>query len=537
MTTSGGNPPESSWAPGRRTFLGLMGATVLAACAGDDGGGETSGPTTTPSLVDLPADPFTLGVASGDPLEDSVILWTRLVPEGEDLGEEPVAVAWEIAADEQIDDVVASGTVVAAADLGHSVHVDATGLDPDTDYWYRFRVANFDSTVGRTHTLPAVDSSPDRFRFGVATCAEYQQGYFTAYPHLADEDVDLVFFLGDYIYEEPALNLPDDVRAHEGGEPTTVPEYRSRYEQYKVDDGLKAAHAAAPWVVTFDDHEVENNWAGDVPEVPLLGDSDTSPESFLERRAAAFQAFYEHMPLRLGPPDGPDLDTYHSFRWGDLAKVVVLDTRQFRTDQVCGQPADFGPVCADADDPANSMLGPDQKQWLTDELESADDRWTVVAQQVPFAPVPFEFNDRLIGQLDTWEGYTAERDEVTDLLAETSNPVVLTGDLHAAVVADVATEYGDDGSAGDVVATELVATSISSIFGAGIDVAYEEAAEGLDWVRHADTAERGYTVVEITPDELRADFRAVDTALEPESDISTAHSWVVVDGTPGAEPV
>ena len=536
MPDSDSERSAPSWTPGRRTFLGLMGATVLAACAGDDGGGDGTSPTTARALVDLPADPFTLGVASGDPRPESVILWTRLVPEGEPLGDEGVPVAWELGTDEALGDVVASGTVLATVGLGHSIHVEAGDLDPDTTYWYRFEVGNFESPVGRTRTLPPTDSSPDRLRFATASCAEYQQGFFTPYPHLADEDVDLVLFLGDYIYEEPSLGLPDDVRAHEGGEPMTVPEYRARYEQYKVDSGLQAAHAAAPWIVTFDDHEVENNWAGDVPEVSAAGEVVTTREEFLARRAAAFQAFYEHMPLRLGPPDGADLETYHALRWGDLADFFVLDTRQFRTDQVCAQPFDFGPVCADADDPANTMLGPDQKAWLTEELGSASGRWTFIAQQVPFAPVPFEFGGQVIGQLDTWEGYTAERDEVTALLADVSNPVVLTGDLHAAVVADVATEYGDDGTSGDVVATEFVATSVSSIFGGGIDVAYEQGADGLEWVQHADTAERGYTIIEVTADQLTADYRAVETTLEPESDIATAHSWTVVDGSPGARP-
>ncbi|MEL7208447.1 MAG: PhoD-like phosphatase N-terminal domain-containing protein, partial [Actinomycetota bacterium] len=224
MASSGVHRPSAGPSLGRRSFLGALGATVLAACTGGNGDG-TSAATTLP-LVDVGADPFTLGVASGDPLAGSVILWTRLV-DG-DLPGEGVPVGWTIAADESLDDVVGSGTVMADGALGHAVHVEATDLEPDTTYWYRFAVGDFESPVGRTRTLPPPDSSPESLRFAVASCADYQQGWFTPYPHLADEDLAFVFFLGDYIYEEPAIGLPTEVREHEGGETVTLADYRQR---------------------------------------------------------------------------------------------------------------------------------------------------------------------------------------------------------------------------------------------------------------------------------------------------------------------
>ncbi len=355
----------------RRRFLGLLAAgsavAVLGACSDDggasDGDGAASTQSTSPGSVvvpdppaasDLTAAPFALGVASGDPLPDSVVLWTRLVLDplaaDDELGEDR-SVLWEVATDEDFGSIVAADLEPAPADLGHSVHVDVHGLDPATTYWYRFRIGDFTSPVGRTRTAPATDAVVDELRIAFASCQLRTAGHWTAYPHLVEDDPELVLFLGDYIYEytggEGDLAVPLD------DEPRTLAEYRQVYGAYKRDAGLQAAHAMAPWVVTWDDHEVENNHAAGVPE-----DAEDRA-GFAERRRAAYQAFWEHQPIRTDPPaaDG-SLQVYRSLRWGTLAELFVLDGRQFRDDQVCGDTVPTShSACPEVDDPDRTMLG------------------------------------------------------------------------------------------------------------------------------------------------------------------------------------
>jgi alkaline phosphatase D len=326
-------------------------------------------------------DPFTLGIASGDPLADGVVLWTRLAPDplaGGGMARANVDVRWEVATDESMRRVVKRGKAVASPDFAHSVHAEVNGLEPDRWYWYRFDVGGAASAIGRTRTLPMRGAVKDRLRFAFASCQHYEQGYYVAHRHLADEPVDFVTFLGDYIYES---NTANPVRTHGSGEPKSLEDYRTRYARYKTDGDLQAAHAACPWIVTFDDHEVDNNYVG------LIAQDGVSEAEFSLRRAAAYRAYYEHMPLRRASlPKGPDMLLYRSFDFGRLASFHVLDTRQYRSDQACGDGRK--PVCEEWGRAERTVMGERQERWLARGLTTGRAQWNVLAQQIMM--VPFE---------------------------------------------------------------------------------------------------------------------------------------------------
>jgi alkaline phosphatase D len=511
----------------RREFLlGVASAALLAACSddgGDEAGGEVDGTTTTPTSAtpppapELSGPPFTLGVASGDPDTESVVLWTRLAPEptsGGGMPDEDVEVLWEVATDEDFADVVASGLATAESRHGHSVHVVVDGLEPASEYRYRFRVGEHTSPVGRTRTAPDGDASELRFAF--ASCQNWEAGFWPAHDHLAEEDLDVVVWLGDYIYEG---GPGDGVRQHANPEPTTLEAYRDRYGQYKGDAALQAAHAAHPWIPVWDDHEVENNYAGDDPE----GGGPT--EEFLARRAAAYKAWWEHMPVRMAPPDGPALEINRVVRWGNLLAFFCIDTRQYRDDQPCGRASDLGAGCPERDDPERTVLGDAQAAWLAEEMPASTTTWNVLANQIVLSPAPVPAGDSTIYNLDQWDGYPAARERVLDVLAETTNPVVITGDIHASAVADL--RRGEE-----VIGAELVGTSISSTFPEEFIDIFEAAAQTAG-AKMADARHRGYVRCRVTPESLVADYRVVESTAQPASPVSTASSWIVEAGTPG----
>ena len=472
--------------------------------------------------------PFTLGVASGDPTEDGVVLWTRLAPaplDGGGMPDENVEVSWVVARDEGMRQVARQGTAVAAPALGHAVHVEVDGLEPDRWYWYRFTSGSEVSRVGRTRTLPAAGSGVERLRFAFVSCQHYEQGYFTAYEHLEREDLDVVFHLGDYIYEYAGRD--GRVRKHPDDEIELVGDYRNRYALYRLDDDLQRAHAAFPFVVTWDDHEVDNNYAGRMSEDSLPA------ELFLRRRTDAYQAYYEHMPLRRSSlPVGARMQLYRQLSYGDLASFFVLDTRQFRSDQPCGDRS--GPACDAVFDPEATLLGDTQEQWLRDGLERSTTRWNVMPQQVMMARV-----DRTPGaderiSMDQWSGYEAARRRLMTYLAERrpSNPVVLTGDIHTHWVNDLKVDYADERA--PIVATEFVGTSITSggDGSAGRETTAAMLAEN-PWVKFFN-AQRGYVTCEVTPGAWRADYKVLEYVSRPGSPISTRASFVVENGRPGA---
>jgi alkaline phosphatase D len=474
-------------------------------------------------------NPFTLGVASGDPLPDGVVLWTRLAPEplqGGGMPRERLAVRWRIAADDRMRRIVRQGSAMAAPELAHSVHVEAGGLEPARDYWYQFSIGGEESSIGRTRTAPAPSQTPSEFRFAFASCQHFEQGLFTAFEHMAEESLDAVIHLGDYIYEGAAQN--GRVRRHNSAEIESLADYRNRYALYRGEPLLQQVHARFPWIVTWDDHELDNNYAGETPEDGM------PPARFLERRANAYQAYYEHMPLRRSSlPRGSRMQLYRALRFGSLAEFTVLDTRQYRTDQPCGD--GNKPQCPAALVESATMLGPAQERWLLDRLSRSSARWNVIAQQVMMAKV-----DRMPGpehaySMDQWSGYEAARRRILVFLEERrpSNPVVITGDIHSNWVADLKHNWQDPAS--PALATEFVGTSISS------------GGDGADSTPLADkyrpenphvrffNAQRGYVRCSITPERWTADYRIVDFVTRPGSPMRTRASFVVENGRPGAQ--
>ncbi|WP_406078667.1 alkaline phosphatase D family protein [Micromonospora sp. NBC_00858] len=478
------------------------------------------------------AYPFTLGVASGDPDHDGFVLWTRLAPQplAEDgLGGMPdrdVPVHWELAADERFRHVLRRGVAVARTRSAHSVHVELAGLLPGREYFYRFRAERHLSPVGRTRTAPAPWTMPAALAMGFVSCSQYEHGYFTAYRRLAETEPELILHLGDYQYEyaPDTYNVPGgNPRDHEGPETRTLANYRQRHAQYKTDADLQAAHAVAPWVVVFDDHEVENNWADEVPEAP-------DPE-FPARRAAAFQAYYENMPLRrTSIPRGIDMQLYRRVRWGRLATFHMLDTRQYRDDQACGDGYD---ACPAAFDPARSITGAEQEAWLLDGFRRSDARWDILGQQVFFAQRDNNAGPLTVTSMDAWDGYVASRDRITRgwLAAGVRNPVVLTGDVHAHWASDLKLDYADPTSR--TVGSELVCSSITS-GGDGAD----SASGSHPWfpfnphLRFQNNL-RGYVSTTITPGQLAADFDVLPYVSQPGAPAYTRASFVIEDRVPG----
>jgi alkaline phosphatase D len=383
------------------------------------------------------------------------------------------------------------------------------------------------SPVGRTRTAPALGKRIEQFRFAFASCQNWQDGYFAAFKHMAEEELDLVVHLGDYIYEGPAQ--ADRIRQHNGPEPVTLEEYRNRHALYKSDTNLQAVHAAFPWAVTWDDHEVDNNWADEIPQDPELQPRD----QFLARRAAAFQAYYEHMPLRpFSKPEGIDLQLYRRLTFGDLVEFNVLDTRQYRTDQPCND--GIKPRCDQTYDPAATLTGAEQEKWLFEGLDRSKARWNVLAQQVVFTQHDWTAGEESAFNVDAWDGYVAARQRILDFLNQRrpSNPIVLTGDTHSSWVSDLLADFNNPGS--PVVGTEFVGTSITSGFGASDRI--EAALPESPWVKYFNGRQRGYVVCDLTRERWRSDYRLLPqsaptgpTVPDPNAPITTAASFELPD--------
>ncbi|HEY0945676.1 MAG TPA: alkaline phosphatase D family protein [Opitutaceae bacterium] len=477
--------------------------------------------------------PFTLGIASGDPAPDSVVLWTRLAPRplepGGGMPPEPVEVTWEIADDERMTRHVHGGTALADPEWAHAVHVEVGGLQPDRWYWYRFRVGGEASPVGRTRTLPAVGVMPERLRFAFASCQKYEIGYYTAYEHMARESLDLIVHLGDYIYEKGDGGKA--VRPHGTPEIITLDDYRRRYAVYKTDPALQAAHAMAPWIVTWDDHELSNNYADLVPEHP----ERTTPEAFLRRRIAAYHAYYEHMPLRAAArPRGPALPLHRELAFGGLARFHVLDTRQYRSDQANGDGAK--PVNDAVLDPSRTLLGRAQREWLFRGLADPSPAWNVMAQQIPVARIDVKPGPEMAVSMDKWSGYEAERRALLRHLrdARVRNPVVLTGDVHANWANELALDF--EGSGERSVGVEFVGTSITSD-GDGADrpANHDTLLAENPWVKFHNT-QRGYVRCDVTPELWRTDYQVVPYVSRPGAPLTTRASFVVESGQPHLQP-
>lgn len=477
--------------------------------------------------------PFRLGIAAGDPAPDGFVIWTRLAPDplephgGMPLA--PVEVEWQVASDEAMRDVVQKGTAVARPELAHAVHVELAGLQPGRPYWYRFSVGGERTMVGRARTAPAAGAPLAAARLGVAGCQHYEDGLYTAYRNLAAEEVDFVYHYGDYLYERRSSPVPIGwdgrprpfVRAYIGGELYSLDDYRRRYAQTKMDADLQAAHASAAWFTTFDDHEVENNWVGTIDE------NGTPPEIFALRRAAAFQAYYEHMPLRRAAFPGPaGMRINRQATYGDLLTVNFLDTRQYRSDQPCDD--GFKPDCPGIVDPRATVLGDAQEKWLDANLRADKARWTLIAQQVMMMRLDRRTGDepQPIRNIDSWAAYAAPRERMVDRLRGRNNVVVVTGDEHQNFAGEL--RRWDGG--GDPVAVEFVSTSISS-GGSGQD---KRANADRIMARNPELKfsndQRGYLVCDVAPDLWQTHFRVVDKVHEPGGQLSTRATLSVERG-------
>jgi alkaline phosphatase D len=486
-------------------------------------------------------DPFPLGVASGDPLPDGFVLWTRLAPQP--LSPDPQAsgglsggdilLRYEIAEDPQLRRIVRRGLARAEAMFAHSVHLEVSGLQPGRPYWYRFVTDQAASPIGCARTAPAAHQPLDSFRFGFVSCANYEQGYFSAYRHLAAEAPDLVLFLGDYIYETSTPQDKPSVRRHSDATiPTTLAAYRNRYAQYRLDPDLQALHAAAPALAIWDDHEVQNDYAGE------WASNFEPPAAFLRQRAAAYQAFYEHMPLRPsrclqpGAAPGSAMRIYDRTSFGDLLSISMLDGRQYRSREACYAPPHGGGhvvtarQCPELIDPSRSLLGAAQEDWLYDGLASSKARWNVIGQAVLMAPLHDNRpGDEAHEWTEAWDGYPAARARLLDhiALSGVANPVVLSGDNHAFWANELRRETD-----GATVATEFVGTSITSY-----GPPYEMVAKWLPsnpQIKFFESRRRGYAVVDVTADRMVTRFQAISDAADPEARLETLASFVLEAG-------
>ncbi len=524
----------------RRNFLstaflgGLSGATMAAAT------GRLAART-------IQHDPFGLGVASGSPSLDGVVLWTRLMPApgGEPLPQSPIEVRWELSATPDFRQLRQSGSVLALPEEAHSVHLEVQGLvapehsNEDPHFWYRFMVGDAVSRVGRTRLLPA-PGSRQPLTLALASCQNYEHGFFGAYRHMAQEPLDCVLFVGDYIYEYGIT--PNRTRQHNSSACHSLDEYRARYALYKSDADLQTAHAAFAWLMMWDDHEVENDYAND------RAASGRGP-GFLLRRAAAYRAYWEHLPLREAQrPRGPDADLFRRYAWGQTATLHLLDARQYRDHQVC-TPADqggsrtvFDATCPERLQTHSSLLGTRQERWLEQGLQASQASFEIIGQASIMAQMRMpstrstEAAAAATGDAfwnDSWDGYPLARRRALDQWAQKKNVLSLGGDVHATYVSDLVADFDDPKA--PALATEVVGTSISS---PSWPQAVTERVLGYNPHMHFGKSDRrGYTVLEVRGARATAHMRVIVDARTPQSTVSTAASFAVDSGRPGAQRI
>ena len=479
------------------------------------------------------ADPFSLGVASGQPQSGSVVLWTRLRISESDaaLKAQSLEVVCEVFADAALRQPLRQWRVHTDAARGHSVHVVAQGLQPGRPYWYRFVCGNAISPVGRARTSPAADEAVARLRMGLASCQHYEQGYFAAHREMAQSDLDLVLFVGDYIYE--SSNPQYMLRKHAGGVPKLLDEYRDRHAQYKSDADLRACHAAPTWVMTWDDHEVVNDYAND------LDRNFTDPQTFLRRRAAAYQAYFEHMPLRLGPDpvNRSQMRIHDRMAWGKLADLWTLDCRQYRDHQACLDPNRGGGRvvigCDALTDASRTMLGAAQEKWFTEGLTHSARGWKLVAQSTQMSSSGVNTPLGRSAFTDGWDGYPQARARLLGTVAQAgvNNVVMLGGDVHMNVAAQLRVQSNDERS--PVVASEIVTTSITSR-GLGEKLLAQIRDSNPD-ILHARSDERGFTLLDVRPERVTADFRTTANPAQVDGVFRSQGQWVIRSGVPGVQ--
>jgi alkaline phosphatase D len=481
--------------------------------------------------------PFTLGVASGQPRTDSVVIWTRLVISQDDLQSiqsagEPLFVDWVLCSDPELKQVVRAGRELTDASRGHSVRARVHGLKPQTSYWYQFRVGDAQSALGTTKTAPLPSARVDSLRFALASCQHYEAGEYSAYRDMAKQDLDFVLFVGDYIYE---TNLKPElaVRRHRGSEPITLEQYRDRYALYKADPHLQAAHAAHPWILMWDDHEVVNDYANDLD--PAYSERDT----FLKRRAAAYQAYFENQPVWIGPDLTSHLQAsmrlHDQFQWGQLAELWTLDCRQFRSHHACSKPGFGGGKlvmsCEELSDPSRTMLGQEQEAWLNSGLESSQRNWKLLAQGNQISSTRISTPVGRATYTEVWDGYPEARKRLLEKIqsAQIQNVVTLGGDVHMNVAANLRLEPNLESS--PILASEFVTTSISSRGLSDTQVSTIKANNSD--ILHMRADQRGYVLLSVDPLQVKAEFRAISTPALLENNLGIQVTYVVESGKPG----
>ena len=518
----------------RRMFFALSASVVVVACsknesstepAPDSSAASTSvAPTTSPvPQTDLTSDPFTLGVASGDPTDQSVILWTRLAVDSLNGGGMPaqdIEVLWEVSSTDTFDDIVSSGLATAEERFGHAVHIDVPLSTGESIVFYRFRIGDYVSPIGKTR-LSSPSGSTTPIKVAAVSCQNYTDGFYNAYADLVEQSPDLVTFLGDYIYESGVGTLDaTTVRLHNSDEIKDLVAYRNRYALYRSDPLLQAAHAECPWVITWDDHEVENNYANLTPQ------DSADAEGHAARRAAAYQAGWEHMPVRLSPPTDESLTIYRQFSWGDLLNLLVVDGRQYRDDQACGDAVlSTQPACDEALDPARTMLGAEQEKWFSENINDTTKVWNVMANQTVMTDIRL---GAAVLNYDQWDGYAPDRNRIlSDVVDQgVENFVVLTGDIHLAGVGQLTIDSNPTTAMG----AEFVSTSISSSGNVSTDT--EGLLIALPNIIDAETSHRGYTLHTLTANDWTAEYRIVENNLVEDSSTSVWKTFKVMAGSP-----
>jgi alkaline phosphatase D len=505
--------------------------------------------------VSRPAhDVFQHGVASGDPLPDAVVLWTRVTPSPDAVpgsGRGPrVTVTWEVATDPAFRRVVRRGRFVTSASRDHTVKLDATGLRPERWYWYRFTALGATSPVGRTRTAPRPRDTPDNLRIGFASCSNWPAGLFAAYRGLAQrQDLHAIVHLGDYLYESGS----SDVRAHEPDhEILSLADYRVRHGQYKTDPDLQAAHALAPWIVTWDDHEVTNDSWSDGAE---NHQPDTEGD-YAARKARAHRAYDEWMPVRMDGTarlgDGTRL--YRRLRFGTLAELSMLDLRSYRSEQVAQMGTDTA-----VDDPERTMTGAEQMSWLLEGLQQGRAQWKVVGTSVMFSPLkiaalprdvvgaintlsPLIPQDGVYANPDQWDGYTADRRTVVDHLVanEVQDTVFITGDIHSAWAIDVPTDVGAypiaPAAAVEFVCTSVTSNNLKDALGtpprSAPNLAAEQAILAANpHIKYLNFDDHGFCVLDLTAERAQCDWFTIGSRTDPDTPITWTRSFATDSGT------
>ena len=552
----------------RRVFLQTIAVSAAAVAVGTGGAfAARRGTVSTPDFP-VPADqwnlPFLHGVASGDPLPDRVVLWTRVTPSrealpGSGLGDD-TELEWQIDTSDTFDNPK-TGTVTASAAADHTVHVDADGLEPATEYFYRFIVksgehAGAESLTGRTLTAPAEDAELDQLNLAIASCANWESGFFAAYGDMAQRartgEIDHVVFLGDYIYEYPTGEYAGKSGVarmhHPEWEITTLEDYRQRHGRYRTDLNLQAAHAACPWIVVWDDHESANNSWLEGAENHTDGRVEGE---WKERQAAATQAYYEWLPVRREALPG-DPGIYRSFTFGTLAQLTMMDLRSFRDAETTG--ANFA-----NDD--RTMLGTDQFNWVAKQLQESNARWDVLGNSVMVSPMRFVtiqddekaniasgyIKERATGiavNSDQWDGYAAERDRLLTMLDEQeSNALFLTGDIHSEWANSIASPSGFGEIGCEMVTTSISAPNVDEIltdvFGTyhpednSTSLLVEKTIRDYNpWVNHIDFDAHGYGIASIHHDFVDMLYYRVSDVEDPDASIALGQQrqWRIGEG-------